>query len=166
VCSGHADPAADLWAEVRRRGRPDLLAAAVRAHRAGLRPAAEAVDAAEAGRDVANAARSAALRRPTPAADAVTDRTDNHRPADGNAATDDGNTAADTAELVDATVVGATLTHLRGILTALREGRQLSRFDAGSLRLLTTQIQQHLATPAPHPAPTPEPATREGRAAA
>jgi ParB family chromosome partitioning protein len=120
VGTGVDDPAAELWAEVKRRGRSDLLAGAIRAFRSGAGDPEDAVAAAEADRNRANAARSQSLRR------------------DSSADTD----ATPAGPPVPAAAVTATLTALRDLVGHLNAGRQLSRFDAGSVRLLTGELLQ------------------------
>ena len=160
VGTGHGDVAADLWQAVKARGRADLLGAAVRAHRAGIVDAESAAEAADVVRAAGNAARSEALRRPAtatadeqpaaaalnepaaPAASATASTAEPVQVAAGPSAP-----AADTtpsAAVVPETAVGGALTGLRDLVSHLSQGGQLHRFDAGSLRLLVTQLLHHL----------------------
>jgi ParB family chromosome partitioning protein len=189
VGTGHDDVAAELWAEVKRLGRPDLLAAAVRAHRAGITAPSAAAAAAEVQRAEANAARAHSLRRPESttdpapasvtdqvtdqvtdpaaavAADADTDAVDEPARGPGPAGEEEGNPRpgavaaparepvsqpvaqpAAAAEPVPAAVVDAALGGLRDLARHLAVGRRLSRYDSGSVRLLISQVQHHLAS--------------------
>lgn len=152
--AGQAEVASELWRAVQQRGRPDLLAATVRAHRAGLTDPAAAVSAAEVVREQANTARGEALRRPDltlvpaagpgPAASA---------PPPGDPAPEAGQVDVSEAGQVDGepdtarlqtAPAAAALTVLRQLVTELAGGAHLHRFDAGSLRLLATQLLHHL----------------------
>jgi ParB family chromosome partitioning protein len=171
VGTGHGDVAAELWQAVKQRGRPDLLSAAVRAHRAGITDPDSAADAAEIVRTAGNAARGAALRRPAaehPAqvADTVAelapssssrdagdqvlpdDPTDDPTGADvqaGAPAADSGRApAVQLPAAVPLATVNDALANLRDVVGHLAAGRQVPRFDAGSLRLLATQLLFHL----------------------
>ena len=149
----------DLWEAVKQRGRTDLLAAAVRARRAGITDPADAAEAAEISKSAANTARSEALRRavtepplaPAPTeepvlspgpAGHVAPQLGGASPAPGSADTTD---AVPTPDGYPAPpVVTSALTALRQTVTYLANGGDLHRFDVGSLRLLVTQLLCHL----------------------
>jgi ParB-like nuclease domain len=118
LARGRAEAAAELWAAVKRDGRPDLLHAAV--HQAMDHPGLDAEAAlARAGhmREAACEARAQQFSRTFGAVD---------------------------AGLVVADVVGDALRGLRSLLGQLRAGRGLSRYDRGSLRLLAGQLAEIL----------------------
>lgn len=161
VGTGHGDVAAELWQAVKARGRADLLGAAVRAHRAGIVDAGSAAEAADVVRAAGNAARSEALRRPVtaaadgqPAAAPLTEPAESSTPPTAgtagepqDAATPPAPTAdspTPSAAVVPEAAVGGALTGLRDLVSHLSQGGQLHRFDAGSLRLLVTQLLHHL----------------------
>src|SRR5262249_28817481 len=114
--AGHADAAAEIWAAVRDRGRPDLLARAAAARRAapgisaaGAARRAEALDAAAA------AGRSAARAR-SPA-----------------------------GQMTDRAATEALAAALRGYAALLRAGGYPGEYDGGSLRLLAAEVAGLLA---------------------
>jgi ParB family chromosome partitioning protein len=112
-CKGAAE---ELWRAVKERGRPELLAGALR--HCQLTPgvsAATAVGLAEAGRERANLARAEALRPVTAA-----------------------------SELVEPATVAAALEILRDLVGQLRQGRGLSAYDAGTVRLCAEEILAQL----------------------
>ncbi|HEV2071247.1 MAG TPA: hypothetical protein VGR26_15770, partial [Acidimicrobiales bacterium] len=113
---GRAEAAAELWEAVSKRQRPELLAAAVREQldHPDLEPE-EAVDRATELREAADQARARA--QSTGPED---------RPERGGA--------------VPAEVVAEALACLRRLLGALRAGAELSRYDAGSLRLFAGEL--------------------------
>jgi ParB family chromosome partitioning protein len=114
-CRGAAQ---ELWEAVKQKGRPDLFAGAVR--RRADHPdlgVDEAIEAAGAGREDANQARSLA-NRPWPG-----------RPAE---------------ELIDPASVAAALEVIRPLVAQLRRGMRLSRYDAGTLRLCAEEILAQL----------------------
>ncbi|HLI55908.1 MAG TPA: ParB N-terminal domain-containing protein [Actinomycetota bacterium] len=116
VDRGCKGAAAELWAAVKSRGRPELLAGALR-HRQ-LTPAvsaATAVGLAESGRERANLARAEALRPGPPA-----------------------------CELVEPATVAAALEVLRDLVAQLRRGRILSAYDRGTVRLCAQEILAQL----------------------
>lgn len=126
LTAGRAEAAAGIWAALKARSAPQLLAGAVAASLAqpDLDPDA-AVDAATEVRDHANQARSARLSSPRPDPD-------------------DPPAGAETTP-VDPDVAGVALSGLRALLEALRGGSTLERYTAGSLRLLVTEIAERLA---------------------
>jgi ParB family chromosome partitioning protein len=120
---GSADAAAELWAAVRDRQRPQLLSAAVRERLAHPDlDADDAVDRAEELRESADEARARA-QRPAP-------------------------TDAAAGEEVDPQVVRDVLEAMRQLAGLLRSGVSLRRFDAGSLRLYAGELVELLGTPA------------------
>lgn len=125
---GRADAAGELWAAVRARGRPELLASAVREQLEHPDLGAdEALERAAEFREAADEARSRAQLRPEPdpAAAELGDDADriDERPADP-------------ASVADA------LSALRRLLGELRAGRRLSRYDAGSLALFAGELAE------------------------
>ncbi|MGH9065933.1 MAG: ParB/RepB/Spo0J family partition protein [Acidimicrobiales bacterium] len=115
---GRKDAASELWEAVRERQATGLLSGAVAEVMAhpDLAPG-EALDRATQRRDDANEARSRALSStPPPAAP------------------------------LDAEIVSRALAGIREIAAAIRAGRALGRYDAGSLRLLATEILAALPT--------------------
>ena len=125
---GRADAAAELWAAVRRHDRPELLHAAVR-ERLGDPDldAEEAVDRAVAMREAADEARARAQLR-----------------GDVEEAAERAELAEDETSEADPEVVAEALGGLRALLGELRAGRGLSRYDAGSVRLLAAELQELL----------------------
>lgn len=110
---GRDQAAAQLWAAVKERGRPELLSRAVDSKQA--RPdlsEEEAVEAAAAQHAAANQARAAAARR-------------------------DSTAGADSAPArrVDPEVAEEALRALRALVGQLEEGRRPARYTAGSLHL-------------------------------
>ncbi|MFF4344725.1 ParB/RepB/Spo0J family partition protein [Kitasatospora sp. NPDC001540] len=166
---GRREVANELWQAVKRLGRTDLLTAAARAQAGdpAMSPQA-AAEAASAAQHSANALRAAKLTRPValdaPAgAEAAADSDDAAkerfpepsggpgvgpapvvRAADGaaGAATEaeDAEEGAAEAVPVDAEIVKGALDAMRELNRQLTAGRVLHRFDAGSLRLLITDI--------------------------
>ena len=127
---GRADAAAELWAAVRRHDRPELLHAAVREHLEDpeLDPD-EAVARAAAMREAADEARARAQLR-----------------GDVEEAEMRAELGEDTeAGEADTEMVAEALAGLRALLGELRAGRRLSRYDAGSARLLAAELNQLLA---------------------
>jgi ParB family chromosome partitioning protein len=122
---GRADAAQELWAAIKARQRPELLAAAIRETSQHPELAAdEAVDRAGEFREASNAARAAALRW---------NHQDDDDQGDGEAPA-----AADVTVLLEA--FGQVLPQLRG-------GRAPERYDAGSLRLFATELLELLEHP-------------------
>lgn len=113
---GRRQAAEDIWAAVRDRHRPDLLARAVNEALEHPSAAPEAVvEAAAAFHDRANAQRAATLR--------------SHSYPAGNKG------GGDVTSPLPAEVVEAARQALEGLASRLRAGGRLSRYDAGSLRL-------------------------------
>ena len=126
---GRADAAAELWAAVRRHERPELLHAVVRERLEDpdVDPE-EAVGRAVAMREAADEARARAqLRNDVEKAELRAELRED--PDAGDA---------------DAEVVAEGLAGLRALLGELRAGRSLSRYDAGSARLLAAELHQRL----------------------
>ncbi|GAB1646812.1 ParB/RepB/Spo0J family partition protein [Krasilnikovia sp. MM14-A1259] len=141
----------EIWAAVKSRGRPDLLAAAVAEAEApaGAGDPGAVVDAAERGRDLSNLARAEKLRAPAPAAPGPTVAGSpgaGGPPGAGSGSSGPGPAALDTAVVTEA--LGA----LRRLSADLRVGARPGRFDAASLRLLAEQILQLLDTTITEPA--------------
>lgn len=117
-CSAAAD---DLWAAVRDRGRPELLASAVRA---GLDhptlDAAECVDLADEARAAANTARSQTLRQ----------RSDIE--------------LQELTPSVPPEIVRDAVASIKSLLVHLREGKQVEGYDGGSLKLFVEELMGHL----------------------
>jgi len=126
---GRAQAAAELWEAVKARGRPELLGAAVREQTThpDLDPAG-ALDAAEALHEAADEARARAGRRRFGSQSEDPDADDIEPPARA--------------------LVEAALTGLKELVEALRSGRRLSRYDAGSLELVAGELMELLASPA------------------
>lgn len=140
-----ASVADEIWAAVKSRGRPDLLAAAVaEASQPETAGGVEhVVDAAEKARDLANLARAEKLRA----------RDDDPTTATGAGP---GGAGQQPAAALDTTVVSEALGALRQLSAQLREGARPGRYDSASLRLLAEQILQLLdaavaKTTAEHP---------------
>lgn len=123
VNRGCAGAAEELWAAVKQRGRPELLAGALcqRQCQPGLTTAA-AIGLAERVRERANQARAGALR---PGA---------LRPGAAEAA----------GELADPATVAAALAVLRDLVAQLRRGVRLSAYDRGTVRLCAEEILAQL----------------------
>ncbi|MFJ8752290.1 ParB N-terminal domain-containing protein [Streptomyces sp. NPDC102441] len=169
---GRREAATELWQAVKRLGRTDLLSAATRAQATNPQmPAETAATTAVTAHEQANAERAATLSRST-AQEGENEHEDSTEPADGEtqdpAATSSAEPAAptghagpqgpdtpdseqvlsadewdETPEPVDPPVLAAALDGLRGLNAQLAEGRSLHRFDAGSLRMLLTDLQRH-----------------------
>jgi ParB family chromosome partitioning protein len=118
---GRSEAAAELWAAIAERKRPELLAAAVREQldHPEIDPE-EAVDRAAELREEADRARARAQ------------------------STEDGEEAG-SRETVAAEMVAEALATLRRLLASLRAGAVLSRYDAGSLRLFTAELAAAVA---------------------
>ena len=123
---GRAQAAAELWEAIKARGRPDLLAAAIREQidHPDIDPEA-AVDAAEALHESADEARALAGRQRY----APEDEPPSVQPA--------------SRQLVDAALRG-----LKDLLEALRAGTCVSRYDTGSLELFAIELLELLGGPA------------------
>jgi ParB family chromosome partitioning protein len=151
---------AELWTAVKALGRPELLAAATAAAeasaaaigaRAALPPVEQAVDAAVALHDAANAARSEKLSRtdlaPTPHPD---DDASDTIVAGGPQDNDDPAGADDREHAgIDPHLVTDVLDRLRELNGELRAGRRPPRYAVGSLQLRLAETTDLLATPAP-----------------
>ncbi|MEX5636679.1 ParB/RepB/Spo0J family partition protein [Parafrankia sp. FMc2] len=192
---GRAHAADEIWSAVRAAGRTDLLPGALIQRQAVPDlDAAGAVERAAAVRAAGNAARAAALTRPSPApvgcaqprpasgAGMAPVVTPSARPEPGAASVETVGVEADGGEggplpddpapalrpAVDAQVrvdlpvpadqaepagrpvsadqAGAARAALSEICAALRAGRAVARYDAGSLRLLATELLRLLGT--------------------
>lgn len=142
---------AELWTAVKSLGRPDLLAAATAAAEASaavvgataaLAPVEQAVEAAVALHDAANAARSDKLSRA--GAPRLADAADGPREGDEPPGATDSQERSD----VDPNLVTDVLDRLRELVGVLRAGRRPPRYAVGSLQLLLTETADLLATPA------------------
>ncbi len=151
---GREGAAEELWAAVRARRKPELLAAAVA--ESLEHPALEADSAIERAQDkheAANASRSETLRARAAEARRSADPFAGSLDGDTARALDDTTTAEDeltpaaaAPATVHSDVLGSALTALRGLLTALRSGGALLRYDAGSIRLLASEVLTALGT--------------------
>ena len=120
---GRSAAAAELWAAIRDRGQPQLLAAAVREQLAHPElPAADVLERAEELRSAADEARA--------------------RAQSAEARGDDD---------VEEELVASVLEGLRRLLGTLRSGAALPRYEAGSLRLFATELLE-LVSPDARPA--------------
>lgn len=137
--AGRAEAAAGIWAAVKARGAPQLLAGAVKASLADpdLEPGA-AVDAAAAVRDQADQSRASRLRT-HPATD-NTGAVPGAPPGPGTPEVE----GLDAAASVPEEVAAAAITSLRTLLEQLQTGARLQRYTAGSLRLLVDELGGHL----------------------
>lgn len=152
VARGRADAAAEIWAAVKARKRPDLLAGAAQA--AVEHPNAtpdEAINLAIDKRDAANASRSEAVSRrhederaqradraaATPSTTVRPDPDGHHHDT-----TDPADAEPPEPEHLD---VDDTIDALRSTLGALRVGKRPNRYSANSLRLLTQEVTALLA---------------------
>lgn len=118
---GRQAAADEIWAAVKQHGRQRLLPAAVRAmtEKPGVN-ADQALDTAQREADDANLARAQKLLK------------------DGESISPD--TAGDPTSTVQSATVADAVTACRALLSELRAGRQLHRYDAGSLRLLLAEL--------------------------
>lgn len=116
--AGREAAAADLWAAVKERGRPELLGAAAAALAQHDVSASTALLYAENLQEAANESRGARLRRQEPGDMAETAET-REAPAD----------------LVTVAIAG-----LRALLDELRGGGRVARLSAGSLRLYAAEL--------------------------
>ncbi|MGH9165637.1 MAG: ParB/RepB/Spo0J family partition protein [Acidimicrobiales bacterium] len=123
---GRAQAAAELWEAIKARGRPDLLAAAIREQtdHPDIDPEA-AVDAAEALHESADEARALAGRQ--------------------RYATED---EPPSVQPVSRQLVDAALRGLKDLLEAMRAGTCVSRYDTGSLELFAIELLELLGAPA------------------
>ena len=161
---GREAAASDIWAALKGSSRLHLLPSAVDISLAtpDLEPE-DVIDAAEARLERANASRRAKLTRvPEPDDAAAQPESDEdgdpaHLKDDGVTGTDGRQPAAsvpapgaDPPPFVpvapaDAQLVRGALDGLRSLLAEVRSGRQVSRYDRGSLRLALRELEQHLA---------------------
>lgn len=166
---GRATAGMEIWEAVRAAGRPDLLPGAIAQRQ--THPdldVASAIDAADAVRLAGNAARAAALTRPSPAPPTGPAASPPAAAQDGLGEGHDTETPRSAAppdpiepsgapstpaapapsRHVDASPVRRALTDLLG---QLRAGAQPSRFDTGSLRLLAADLLALLDQSSPEP---------------
>ena len=128
---GRTEAADELWAAVRARRSPELLAGAVTETLEHPRlSATEAIGRAQAKRDSANQARSQVMKAHAAAAKGGGEGLGGDARAEG----DDGPTP------VMAGTVQVVITALRALLGELRAGARPSRYDAGSVRLLAGEV--------------------------
>ncbi|UOE21966.1 ParB N-terminal domain-containing protein [Thermobifida halotolerans] len=151
LLAGRAEAAEQIWAAVKARKQPHLLAAAVQAglDNPGL-CADEALDRAEAAHDEANQSRTAKLSREEAgrpselvhamrsSGDTTSDQRSRNedRPSSVYAPVPGGESAA--PEYVEA---DEAVEALRRLVARLRAGRRLDRYAAGSLRLLLEELR-------------------------
>jgi ParB family chromosome partitioning protein len=140
---GRAEAADELWVAVRARRAPQLLAGAVAEALAhpGLGPDA-AIERAKTKREEANQARSEVMRARAAAARASSKQCA-HDEAGVEAHGDAGKVTEVKGQSVQAAING-----LRALLEEMRAGARPSRYDAGSVRLLATEVLDHLGAPA------------------
>jgi ParB family chromosome partitioning protein len=117
--AGCADAAAEIWAAVKERGRPDLLVAAATARAADRGLNAHAAAGRAVALDAAAAAARAARRTAVPA-----------------------------GQLIDPAVTEALIAALRSYGTLLRAGGYPGEYETGSLRLLALEVAGQLEAPA------------------
>jgi ParB family chromosome partitioning protein len=136
---GRAEAADELWAAVRARRAPQLLAGAVAEALAhpGLGTDA-AIERAKTKREEANQARSEVMRARA-AATRASSKQWPHGDA-GDAAQGDASKVAE----VNGQSVQAAINGLRALLEEMRAGARPSRYDAGSVRLLATEVLDYL----------------------
>ncbi|MEU9255748.1 ParB N-terminal domain-containing protein [Streptomyces sp. NPDC048270] len=165
---GREDAASDIWAALKGSSRLHLLPSAVDISLATpeLDPE-EVIDAAEERLERANANRRAKLTRvpepdrsaeapesdaggvgtPGPTDDDSAPEADEQRPVTAvpPAAEENSSPPPPPAPPVDPKLVRSALDGLRGLLAEVRSGRQVGRYDRGSLRLALRELEQHLA---------------------
>ncbi|MFJ9574702.1 ParB N-terminal domain-containing protein [Streptomyces bacillaris] len=165
---GRESAAADIWASLKGSSRLHLLPSAVDISLTApeLEPD-EVIDAAEERLERANANRRAKLTRvPAPASttdgepaddlddeaapspsspDDATPIADDYRPVVAVPEPEEQEAPPPAAAPVDAQLVRNALDGLRGLLAEVRAGRQVGRYDRGSLRLALRELEQHLA---------------------
>ncbi|WP_327378660.1 ParB N-terminal domain-containing protein (plasmid) [Streptomyces sp. NBC_01216] len=169
---GREAAAADIWAALKGSSRLHLLPSAVDIGLTApeLEPE-KVIEAAEERLERANAGRRRALTRvpePLSPADAETDPADEGQPESQEATesgqveyppvaavpappTQDTPPAPSPAPAADSQVVRSALDGLRGLLAEVRAGREVPRYDRGSLRLALRELEQHLADTNPTP---------------
>ncbi|MFI6112681.1 ParB N-terminal domain-containing protein [Kitasatospora sp. NPDC051164] len=173
---GREAAAADIWAALKSSSRLHLLPSAVDIGLTApeLEPD-EVIEAAEERLERANDGRRRALTRvpePLSPADTETDGADDTHEQIQDAGPDgeveraavaavptppaqDTPPAPPPAPAADSHVVRSALDGLRGLLAEVRAGREVPRFDRGSLRLALRELEQHLADAA-NPTPIQE----------
>ncbi|MFF2378417.1 ParB N-terminal domain-containing protein [Streptomyces xiamenensis] len=163
---GRESAAADIWAVLKGSSRLHLLPSAVDISlRAPDLEPDEIIDAAEERLERANANRRAKLTRvPSPDSTASpeaavgvgghampmsssddTSRVDDRRPVAAVPEPEEKGAPPPTAIQADAQLVRNALDGLRGLLAEVRAGREVGRYDRGSLRLALRELQDHLA---------------------
>lgn len=130
---GRREAAEELWAAVRVKRKPELLAAAVGECLEHPDLTAEgALERAETKHESANRSRSEVMKAKAAAARQGQSEGLLHSAIEGG-------TDLPTPSLAGE-VLEAALSGLRGLVAALRSGATLSRYDAGSVRLLTGEV--------------------------
>ena len=138
---GNRQAASEIWAAVKRRDRPELLTAAVRARLTDEDVDADAaVDAAEQAHADANAARQRAVHNGRAETVASDPGDALHRRGASSQEDVGGGGDATPAEMVDDAVVADVLAGLKKLTAALRAGSELTAYDAGSLRLCAIEL--------------------------
>lgn len=146
---GNRQAAAEIWDAVKQRDRPELLTAAVRARLTDdTLDATAALDAAEHLHADADAARCRAAHdqsaRTEPATPTEFGQVQAACSVDGDKQDDDAPTST---VMIDTEVVRTGLEALKALIAELSRGRELSTYDAGSLRLLAAQLLGSLEEP-------------------
>ncbi|MFD7900511.1 ParB N-terminal domain-containing protein [Streptomyces sp. NPDC059743] len=166
--NGRAEAAAGIWAALKTSKRLHLLPTAVNVglEEPGLGPE-EIIAEAEERQDAANADRRAKLTRVPTQAEVELDDNDGFAagadPVEGTdpSAPDDSALPPETAEseppgpprpAVQTDVIRNALDGVRSLLVEVRAGKEISRYDRGSLRIALRELGAHLedeAAPAP-----------------
>jgi hypothetical protein len=170
--NGRAEAAAGIWAALKTSKRLHLLPTAVNVglEEPGLRPE-EIIAEAEERQDAANADRRAKLTRvPTQMEDETDDENDGFAPSGSDPVEDTGPSVSGDATLppqaagaqsqppgpprpaVETDVIRTALDGVRSLLVEVRAGKEISRYDRGSLRIALRELSAHLedeAVPAP-----------------
>ncbi|MEU9744838.1 ParB N-terminal domain-containing protein [Streptomyces niveus] len=158
--NGRAEAAAGIWAALKTSKRLHLLPTAVNVglEEPGLAPE-EIIAEAEERQDAANADRRAKLTRvPTQSEDELDDNDgfaagsdpvgDTDPPASGDATlpshTAESEPPGSPRPAVEPDVVRAALDAVRSLLVEVRAGKEISRYDRGSLRLALRELGAHL----------------------
>lgn len=148
LLAGRAEAAEEIWAAVKARKQPQLLAAAVQAglDDPGL-SADEALDRAEAAHDEANESRTAKLSREEAgrppelvramrsSGDTTSDQRSPNEDEPSSPASGGESAAPEYVEADEAVEA------LRRLMAQLRAGQRLDRYAAGSLRLLLEELR-------------------------
>lgn len=167
---GRESAASEIWAALKDTSRLHLLPTAVNVGLASpeLEPE-QIIETAEDRQEHANASRRAALMRvPDPVAQQETEASSSHGMSESTSGTPTVPSALgeprtlvqpaqpdvpggpeSPAPQADAAVVRVALDGLRALLVELRTGRQVGRYDLGSLRLATRELTQYLGEETP-----------------